>query len=316
MTITAEERERRKSLLGSSDVAQIMTGNGVKVALQKMGEIPEPDIDHLSSVQLGDLLEPRVIDAYEAQEGVQVIRSPSTMVHPSFPWLGAHLDAWEHPGTVIEAKNLSSFNRKEWGDPGTDQVPMLRYWQVMAQMAVSGAPKAKIPVCFINEAALTALLLGKGLPITTFVVEARDDMIEYLIDESRKVWRCIESRTLPEPITLRDTDLIYRQSPGVTEVKSTDEILSSYEELMNVRSAIKELEELKGARELEIKQYMRAAAILVSHKDPGRVLATWKQSKPTKVFDRDALSVDHPELVKAYTITREGNRPFLPKEKK
>jgi predicted phage-related endonuclease len=149
--ITHEQRERRKSGLFASDVARIMTGHSVAVALEKLGLQEPANLDDDEGVQLGNLFEPRVLDSYEAATGSKIIRAPDTMRHPKMPWLGCHLDGYAPPA-VVESKAYSIFNRGEWGTAGSDEVPANILWQTQAQMLVAGADHADVPVCFINDA--------------------------------------------------------------------------------------------------------------------------------------------------------------------
>ena len=50
--------------------------------------------------------------------------------------------------------------------------------------------------------------------------------------------------------------------------------------------------------------------------DGEKVLATWKQSKPTKNLDAKALAEAHPEIHEAFLREQDGNRRFLLKGEK
>src|SRR5678815_1848728 len=120
--ITDKQREERKNGIFSSDVPRIMAGEGVRVALEKMGELEPANFDDVVEVELGSIIEPRILDAYESLHGKLTVRSPDTMRHQQHPWLGAHMDALT-PAKVIEAKSVGWYKRNEWGEPGTDEVP-------------------------------------------------------------------------------------------------------------------------------------------------------------------------------------------------
>lgn len=314
MTITTDQLARRSSGLFSSDVARIMTGDGVRVTLEKLGEIEPDSLDDVPSVQLGNVLEGPILDAYErVRPALNLRRSLDTMMHPEVPWLGCHLDALaiqiDHI-VVVEAKAYSVFNRSEWGDPGTDAVPVARMWQCMAQIAVTGAVRADIPVCFVDAAALTTYLTNGTVPIEIFEIPRHDDLIAYMVDECAKVWRCIEARTLPEPVHVGDATLIYRRDDGGI-VEATDEIARAHQELLEVRAQIGGLEARKEQLEETIKAFMRGAAEMRSN---GLTLATWRSAKESRHFNAKALAESLPDVYEQFRETKPGARRFLIKE--
>lgn len=310
--ITEQQRKRRKSGLFASDVAAIMTGNGVRVALEKMGEIEGENLDDVPNVQLGNILEAPVLDAYERETGYSLIRSPDTILHPSLKWLGCHLDAnAPDAGRVVEAKAFSVFSRGEWGEPGTDEVPAARMWQCMAQMAITGATYADIPICFVNEKALVQYLTSGTVPIEIYTIPSNADLIDYMITECEKVWRCVETRNLPEPVNVGDAELIYRKSKEGVIVEADDEITRVYLALAKAREELKHAEDDKAKLESHIKAYMGNASELRRN---GETLATWKNNKDSEVFDKDAFKKANPALYAQFLKPKAGARPFLFKE--
>src|SRR3989442_1187016 len=179
--ITERQKQERKNGIFSSDVPRIMSGDSVRVALEKMGELEPENLDAIPEIQLGRLIEPRILDAYEARESVILTRSPDTMRHPAHAWLGAHLDACS-PAELVESKSVGWYNRNLWGEPGTDEVPDRVLWQVQEQLAVARLPLAKVPVCFLTEAALVAFATGNRLPIEVYVVPADADLEAYIVE--------------------------------------------------------------------------------------------------------------------------------------
>lgn len=315
MAITEEQRERRKRGIFASDVARIMTGQGVQVALEKMGEIEPDNLDGIPNVERGNVLEAPVLDAYERiKKPTQLIRSPDTIYHPQMPWLGCHLDGLAHFGDharVVEAKAFDQFAKSGWGEPGTDQVPMERMWQCMAQMAVTGAPYADIPITFATVDTLTEFITRGTVSIEIYTIQSNADLIEFMISECEKVWRCVETGELPTPVNVGDAELIYRKSTEGKVVEADDDIYALYTELQSHRLALKSAEGAKAATEARIKEFMADAQEL---RYGGKVLATWKNNKAGEQFNKDAFKKTHPAIYAEFTTTKQGNRPFLIKE--
>jgi len=313
--ITKEQRERRKKGIFASDVSRIFSGDSVPLAMEKLGQKEPADLDDVVEVQLGQIIEPKVLDAYEQQyPALSYERSPDTMFHPEHPWFGAHLDevAIQLEQRInTECKTVGWYKRSDWGDGG-DEIPLRVLWQVQAQMAVSRIRTTHIPVCFINEEALKLLLTGKLPPIKVFVVPADVELEYAIIERASYVWNCIQEERLPRPERLSDFQLVYPKDNG-TIVEAEDFIVETHSSLMKTKQEIKELEEKVSASELIIKSFMKDASHLMHN---GQILATWKKDRDGEQLNKELLAQDEPELYQQYLIPRIGSRKFLPKKLK
>lgn len=308
--ITEEQKQRRNNGIFASDASYIMTGRGVEIALQKMGEIEGPDLDDVPSVQLGNILEAPVLDAYEAaNKPLSLIRSPDTMMHAN-GWLGCHLDglATYEVQRVVEAKAFSVFDKGRWGAPGTDEVPIERMWQCMAQMAVTGAAQADIPICFVNEAALVQFLTKGTVPIETYIIPRNEELIDFMLEECGKVWHCVANNQLPEAVNVGDAELIYRKASKGKIIDADDEMLALYKQLAYDRKLLKTAEEAKEKTESRLKALIADAEEL---RYAGNTLATWRNNKDGVTFDKDAFKKAHPAIYQQFTKPKAGARPFL-----
>lgn len=321
MSLTPDQIERRKNLIGSTDAAEIMTGGGVRVTLQKRGEIPVPDLSDVDAVQLGHALEPRIIDSYEAETGLSVVRSPDTIYHPEHEWFGVHLDGYVPlrngrmmPGrdpvdTVVEAKGLIVFSRKYFGEPGTDEVPVAKYWQCQAHMAASESMSAHLPVCFVDATALRSYILGKPLPIKIYIVQRNDELIDIMMQRCAEVWECVQGTALPEPVVAGDAELLYRTSVGTT-IEATHNIALTHRLLMAARADVKAAEKAVEGYEQKIKEFMGENAFLAQG---GTVLCSWKNDASSTRTDSAALKAQYPDIWAAVQRPYPGPRKFLPK---
>lgn len=292
--ITDKQKAIRHTGIFSSDVPRIMAGDGVRVALEKMGEIERENLDDIPEIQLGNMIESRILDAYESKHGGMLKRSPDTMRHPDHQWLGAHLDGFNLQ-EIIEAKSVGWYNRNLWGSPGTDEVPDRVLWQVQEQLAVARVPIAKVPVCFLTEAALVAFATGNPLPLEIYVVPADADLEAYIVERCGKVWQHVESRTLPEPETPKDARLIYRKDTGAI-VEADDAIYEEYKNMLGARGKKASAELSEDEAKAKLQAFMKDASEI---RYQGKTLVTWKKEK-----DRAAYTV----------AAREGSRKFLTKE--
>jgi len=294
--ITDKQRAERQNGIFSSDVPRIMAGDGVRVALEKMGQLERENLDDVPEIQLGNLIEARILDTYETAHGGLLKRSPDTMRHPEHKWLGAHLDGFTLQ-EIVEAKSVGWYNRAEWGEPGTDEVPDRVLWQVQEQVAVARLPLAKVPVCFLTEAALVAFATGNALPIEIYIVPADAELEAYIVERCGKVWQHVEARTLPEPETPRDARLLYRKDTGAI-VEADEAIAAVHADLLLQQATEKAVKARVDDLKAQIQAFMKDASEI---RYRGQTMATWKKEK-----DRAAYMV----------VAREGSRKFLPKELK
>lgn len=310
--ITEEQKKRRASGLFASDIARILTGEGVQVTLEKMGEIEPDNLDGITSVELGNILEKPVLDAYVmAKQPSSMMRSPDTIIHPEFAWMGCHLDGLAYFGDntrVVEAKAFSAFNREGWGEPGTDEVPLPRMWQCMAQMACTGATQADIPITFVNEKVLAQFLTTGTVPIETYVIMRNEDLIAFMIEKAKEVWHCVETKTLPNPVNIGDAELIWRRSMPNKFIEAPDNIAQLWNELKLARDHLKRAEGSKLLIESKIKNFMQDASEL---RYQGTTLATWKNNKDGESFDNALFKTLNPDLYSQYTKPKAGARKFL-----
>ena len=292
--ITDDQRKIRNTGIFSSDVPRIMAGEGVRVALEKLGELERENLDDVVEVQLGNIVEPRILDAYEATRGRLAVRSPDTMRHAEHKWLGAHIDGLGDR-LVVEAKSVGWYRRRDWGEPGSDEVPDRVLWQVQEQLAVAGVPIGHVPVCFIDEKSLKELLTGKLPPIEVYVIPADRDLEAYIVERCGKVWEHVAAKTLPDPERPLDARLLYRKDSGAI-IEADEAIVAVHAQLLAEQAAEKAAKAKVDGFKAEIQAFMKDASEL---RHNGRTLATWKLTKPSA----------------GYTVgPKPGYRKLLPKE--
>lgn len=292
--ITDDQRKIRNTGIFSSDVPRIMAGEGVRVALEKLGELERENLDDVVEVQLGNIVEPRILDAYEATRGRLAVRSPDTMRHADHAWLGAHIDGLAD-SLLVEAKSVGWYRRRDWGEPGSDEVPDRVLWQVQEQLAVARMPIGHVPVCFIDERSLKELLTGKLPPIEVYVIPADRELEAYIVERCGRVWEHVAAKTLPDPERPLDARLLYRKDTGAI-VEADAAILEVHAKLLREKSAEKAAKARAVELEAEVQAFMKDASELRYN---GRTIATWKLTKPSA----------------GYTVgPKPGTRKFLPKE--
>lgn len=310
--LTDEQLKVRARGIFATDIARIMTGHGVQVTLEKMGEIEREDIGDLPTVRLGNILEAPVLQAFSALTGLACEPSPRTQMHPTIAWLGAHPDALGQEGAdlfTVECKAWSPIARQQFGEAGTDEVPDYVLWQAQAQLAVTGGAKTYVPACFTTPENMIKYVTRGEVEIELFCVQRSDALIERLIAQGELVWDCIQEGRLPEPVNIGDAVLLYRRDKG-TAINASHEIAVAHRRLMQIRPELKRLTVEHDALKDAIQRYMGEAAELY---EDGRLLATWKKARDGMRFDEDAFAKVQPELYAKFMKQTIGSRRFLPK---
>lgn len=124
------------------------------------------------------------------------------------PWGGATLDglAFTDDGqwVIVEAK--SAARRDEWGQPGTDEIPVHYLAQVQWQLAMTpDAARAHV-----------AVLFGPGLEFAEYVVE-RDPATEAALLRICETWHASLAQEIPPPLddSVATLDTMRRLHPDI-----------------------------------------------------------------------------------------------------
>lgn len=196
--LTREQIELRRTRIGSSEIGALLGIDPYKSAfdvfLEKALPIEEHREDHRS---WGLDVEQAIIAHHIRKEGHTLLPAPGSLTHPTLPLVctpdalartnGGHIIA-------IQAKNDAGHGQIEWGEPGTDDAPLLYVAQATVEIGVLIGSRHEIqrdelavairgdpPVCFpipfdadlFGELAETAarfvrdhILTGKPPPAT------------------------------------------------------------------------------------------------------------------------------------------------------
>lgn len=287
----------RQKFIGGTDAACILGISPWKTAFDvwqdKMGQAePTPDNEYM---YWGRMLEPVLREAYREKTGYAVA-TPDTIFHPEYKFIGGNLDGMA-ADRVVEFKT-AAFS-KDWGEPGTDEIPPYYIAQCAHYMLVTGLPQADL-----------AVLIG-GNDFRIYHMEADARLQKMLLNAERDFWEShVKTGIAPEAKTLSDLTKLYPKSvqKGVT---ASADVLVAAQSLKNIKQRIKELEEQKAAEETIIKGFMAANDTLLD--DGSNIVATWRTNKDSRCFDKDAFKAVYPDLYDNYIKPKPGIRPLLVK---
>lgn len=284
--ITEEQRKLRVNGIGGSDAAAILGvcqwRSPLEIYLEKIGEVESAT--ESAPMKWGSLLEKVILDEYVRETNKEVEESQLTYTHPSHPWMFAHVDGLIKDGKgILECKTASAFQSKNWGEPGTDQIPFNYLIQVAHYLAVLDREYADI-----------AVLIG-GNDFRIYRYDRNKDVETKIIEKEKAFWiNHVQERIPPMPIRTSDITILPQTTQEEEKPKIADEevelvienILSLQEEIKKNEKKIEELKILVGS-------FLGNTQQLINSK--GDKLITWKYQNVTR-FDSSSLKKELPSI--------------------
>lgn len=294
MALTQEQEELRAKGIGGSEAAAVMGLSPWKTPYQvwqdKRGL--SGTREETQAMKWGTILEPVIRQQY-AEETGRIVRLPGHLVDEEYPFMLATVDGISED-RVLEVK--TSRGMSEWGEPGTDEIPMVYLIQVQQYMRVTKLSLADI-----------AVLIG-GSDFRIYTVEEDKELQEMIIEREMAFWKLVQDNTPPEPITYADAIKRYRTSKAGSVMASPAGI-AAYETLKAIKEQYKVIEESEEiAKAIIMKELGESDTFMGPEGNP---LVTWKQSKSSDKFDVKAFQATYPEIYKEFLKHTEGSRRFL-----
>lgn len=272
--ITAEQREQRKLGIGGSDMPIILGLSNYKTPyqlyLEKKGILSTGE--EMSPVQYwGNRLEAIVRDEFADRNKV-LIQTPDTIIHPFHDFLRANIDGYINEwDSVLEVKCATQFMANDWGDDGSDYIPMAYLAQVAHYCSVLNAQSAYI-----------AVLIG-GHDYRQYKYVRDLELEKTLIQAASSFWETIQ-KDLPPPATNQmDLKLMFPRHIPEKSITTSKDIFTYFIMLDDTKRKMKDLQLIEEESRFKIMQYMEDNECLLD--ESGRPLVTWKANKKgSRVF--------------------------------
>jgi predicted phage-related endonuclease len=300
VTLTAEQKQTRKHGVGGSEVFAALGKDPrcsrLELYLRKLGEMPEPNLDDDERIRFGRLLEPVITQEFARRIG-QVVMPSATLVHPTLPLVGTP-DGWM-PALArgVEIKTADKHEAADFGEPGTDQVPIRYLVQCAGYMALTDA--ASWYLC---------VLIG-GNDLRIYEIPRDKELESAILAGVSEFWQHVAERKPPNPETPDEVRLRWPKDLGHS-ITATDEIIEQCAILERASAEARLAERMADEAKAEIQRFMADASQLV-HPTGLRVMATWRKAKDSERFDTKRFAVEHPAMHSQYSITQQGSRRFL-----
>jgi putative phage-type endonuclease len=279
--------ERRRSGIGGSDAAAALGISPWRTPYdlwcEKIGEGEPSPVSE--AMRWGTLLQPIVLNEYMHRTGRVLAIEPRHLRHPTYGWMIGHLDGQVVGGgnRIVEAKTAST--ARDWGEPGTDEIPLHYLVQCHHYLVV-----AEAEICDV------AVLIG-GSDFRLYEVLRDEGIAEQLIELEAAFWHAVEARNEPPPMTIADAMHRWGRFARDGAVVAGQAEMTAIDELKALREAASGIEKAEDAAKLTIMQALgeRGSSLVAPS---GLLLATWKLDRGRKAYTVEAREPSRRFLVK------------------
>ena len=328
-----DERAIRSQYLGSSDVAAVLGFSKWKTALDvwrgKTDPMSVPDLAADESkrkiLKRGKLLEPVIRELAIDEWHWHVTEENERHQDDEHPWMKAEVDFAVREGLDIvncECKSVSPFAVAEWGEEGTDEIPIEYYAQVMYALMVTGRAKCYVLALFGSD------------DLVRYVVERDEETIADMRAAVVSFWHNnVLAGVAPDPTSLDDIAFLFERVRG-RRIEATEEIVALVERYRLLGLSAKAAEEEREIVKTDIAKYaleqcQKATGDPQADEDcelftpDGRLCATYKSQRGA-YLDQRRLAAEHAALHAALMVEhefrvlrpRDLSKPATPKKRK
>ena len=239
-----------------------------------------------------------------------MVHHEASVIHPNYSFLQGHVDRFSlsAPGplfneegrclanSLLECKTAHPYHQAEWGESGTDEVPIHYLIQCAWYLLLTQVPYCDIAVLFGNS------------DLRVYQIPRDQELEDLLLHHAVKFWEEYVLKDCPPPAKSEaDYQQIFHKSSSRT-IEATAETVELVKAFHLAQQQINHYElEISNLKQ-SIMNTMQDAEILSSS---GNVIATWKAPKPSIRIDTKKLSEEHPEWVLPYQVPTQTSRRLL-----
>jgi len=193
----------RTKYIGGSDVAAILGvspwRNVVDLWIDKITPRAENG-QNASAKRRGSRMEPYILDMIREEHGLEIVAANNRYIDRELPFMAAEIDfEYLDPETGQvengEIKTVHPFKAKEWGDNGTDQLPLHYLAQIQHGMGVRSARRCR-----------TFALIGDDLE--PYLVDRDDELIAAMRARATEFWTKFVLPKIQPPLDYEHKDII------------------------------------------------------------------------------------------------------------
>ena len=274
-SLSKEDLKERQLGIGASDAAPALGMSKYKTPYQLWEEKTALEVVQFDSpiLRRGRMFEPIIRQLYSDETGRAVKKVPS-MRSEKYPFMTASPDGYAEDGKrYVEIKTAR--NKSEWGEPGTDEIPLPYIIQVQHGLIVTGLEVADIPVSFSLD------------DFAIYEVPADRELQEMIIEKEATFWELVKNRIPPEPSNYVDVYRRFAKSMP-KNIQADSDIVGAVQALKSVKLSQKELKEREDQLKTMIGKFMAEADTLIDF--DGNTLATWKTQNKKAYMVKESSS--------------------------
>ena len=297
MKLTDAELQERQAAIFATDAAPALGlskyRSPVQVWMEKIGQ-PMP-FEESEAMKMGHIMQPVIAKLYEEKTGTRVRSLEGlTKFSDTHGFMGSHFDYLAPDNVLVECKNFHPARQKEFGEDGSDDVPMDCLVQCVHEAIVFGVTRVDLAVLF------------GGQSFRIYPITLQLDTADMVIEREEKFWRQVVERVAPPPVDPEETRRLWPTDSGHAVI-APGNIIQAADQLSVLREQLKTAEQLEKQLITQIQSAMETASTLTA--PDGTAIATWKRSKDGRRVDTDALK--EAGLYEKYSKPSEGSRRFL-----
>jgi predicted phage-related endonuclease len=206
------------------------------------------------------------------------------------------------PSRILECKTANPFSSGDWGEAGSDQVPMSYLCQCIWYMAITSIDKTDLAVLFGNS------------DFRIYEIDWDQGLEELVIAKATTFWDEHVLKDIPPPIQSEaDCQTLFSKGDPAKSIEAKEETLELTKRLALLNSEINIREKEISSIKQNIMSQMGEAELLTYQ---GKTLASWKAPKPSFRLDSKRFELEHPEIASNYKITVQNSRRLVIKELK
>ena len=298
----------RSKYLGGSDIGAILGLSRFRSPLEVWMEKTGKEVKTLDSLPLrfGSFAESFVASEYSRSTGFDLIHDESIYVHPEYSFMSAHIDRFvlendsPSPSRILECKTANPFSAGDWGEVGSDQVPLTYLCQCIWYMAITNINRVDLAVLFGNS------------DFRIYEISRDQELESTILQKASFFWNAYVLHDVPPPaMSEEDCQTLFSKGDPAKSVEAKTETLELTKRLHLLNHEIDVREDEISAIKQNIMNQMGAAETLTYQ---GKVMATWKAPKPSFRLDSKTLEQEHPEIASLYKIPVQNSRRLVIKE--
>jgi predicted phage-related endonuclease len=244
------------------------------------------EVKKLDSLPLrfGSFAESFVASEYSRSTGFLLIHDESIYVHPEYSFIGAHIDRFVledsssssfSPTRILECKTANPFSHAQWGEPGTDQVPLTYLCQCIWYMAITNIKYCDLAVLFGNS------------DFRIYEISRDLELESTILKKASFFWNEYVLKDTPPPVQSEaDCQTLFDRGDPKKCTEAKAQTLELIQRLQTLNHEIdKRQEEVSSIKQVVMSEMGNAETLMLK----GRVLATWRAPKPSFKIDSKRL---------------------------